>query len=57
LKAVRMLATERRRSSASMKLENEIAGAVAGYYGSSNCNLENLIGMKLDKYGYDLQKS
>ena len=56
IKVVQILGTERKRTSAAMKLENEITRAVAGYYGESNRNLESLTNIKLDKYGYDLQK-
>ena len=56
MKVVQMLAAERQRASAALKLEKEVARAVERYYDSSNSKLENLIGMKLDKYGYDLQK-
>ena len=55
MKIVQILATKQKRASATLKLEKEIACAVDGYYGNSNSNLEKLIGIKLDKYEYDLQ--
>jgi len=57
MKVVQILATKRKRIAATLQLEKETACAIEGYYGKSNCNLEKLINMKLDEYGYDLQKS
>jgi len=57
MQVVRLLSTKKKRAAAALKLENEISRAVGDYYGVSNCNLEDLTGIRLEEYGYYLQKS
>jgi len=54
LKMLSLFSTERMRMSAAVRLKDDIAHVVEGYYGSSNLKLQSLTGIDLAKYGYDL---
>lgn len=56
LESAGVFATQRRRSAAELRLKAVIAATADDVFGESNANLEQLIGIDLNQYGYDLAK-